>query len=312
MRAPRSVMLASLAAAAALSAAPASATVRFGDVIVEVRSTFRGFTVIEDTDGFAVAPGDPQIFTTLVEPPGLARFPTSPSALPAGFASATFTALRLGGVGVSGIALNRFETEAVALYEQTLHNDGDEPVFLRIDYTIPNMEAAVWAGPSIVQGPEALARAALDVTACNIDFSQCSDEDLFVYSLLADKVLGGVDFTRSPDLILDAGNGSPYTEGDVSGVRYGAFSGSMPLYIPAGGSLDIFYSFTAYGRTSTPETGYQAFVGDPFDISGGVPFRISVVDAPAPIPEPSTWAMLIAGFAAVGITARRRPAAVTA
>jgi hypothetical protein len=297
-----------LVALAAFAASPANATLRFGDVLIETRSTFRGFTVIEDEDSSTVAPDDPQIFTTLVQPPGFVRFPTSPSALQTGFASATFTALKIGGVGVSGIALNLFETEAVARYEQTIYNDSDELVFLAIDYMIPNMEVAVLAGPSILQGPEAVARAALNVRGCNQDFSECYDEDVFAYLLVADKVPTGVEFTRSPDLLIDAGNGSPYTQGDVSGLRYGAFTASLPpVYIPPGGVLDVFYSLTASGRTSTPETGYQGFVGDPFDItSSGGPLRFRLVDAPAAIPEPPAWTMLIAGLAALAFTARRR------
>ncbi|MGD9615959.1 MAG: hypothetical protein AB7H90_12800 [Alphaproteobacteria bacterium] len=303
----KSVTVTCLAALAACAASPATATVTFSDVLIETRSTFQGFTTIEDVDTSTVAPDDPQIFTTLVEPLGLARFPTSPSALPAGFASATFTALMIGGVGISGIALNRFNTEAFALYEQTLYNDSDEPVFLTVDYTIPNMEAAVFAGPLILQGPEATARAALEVTACNADLSDCVDEDVFLYLLTADKVSTGVDFIRSPDLVIDAGSGSPYADGDVNGLRYGAFSGSAPLYIPAGGLLDIRYSFTAFGRTSTPETGYQAFIGDPFDItSSGGPLQFRLAAPPAPILEPSAWAMLITGLAALAFTARRR------
>jgi hypothetical protein len=295
-----------VAAALAAIAVPATASVRFGDVLIETRSTFTGFTIIEEEDGGTVAPGDPQIFTTLIQPPGLARFPTSPAALPAGFASSTFTALRLGGVGISGWALNRFTTEAVAVYTQTLFNDSDQPLFLALDYMIPNMEVAVQAGPSILRGPEATARAALNVEVCNADLSSCFDEDVFSYRITADKVADGVAFTRSPDLLIDAGEGSRYTQGDVEGLRYGPFSGTTELFIPAGGLLDFRYAFTAFGQTSTPETGYQAFVGDPFNISsGGELFRFRVIDAPA-IPEPGTWAMLIAGFALLGGAARRR------
>jgi hypothetical protein len=307
MRMLESVRFICLVALAVFAASPATATVTFGDVTIETRSTFQGFTIIEDEDGSTVAPDDPQIFTTLVEPQGLAKFPTSPSALPAGFASATFTALKIGGVGVSGIALNRFEAEGITLYEQTLFNNSNEPAFLTVDYMIPNLEVAVLAGPSILRGPEAIARAALTVTGCNADLSECFDEDVFIYALGADKVPTGVDFTRSPDLLIDAGNGSLYTDGDVSGLRYGAFSGSAPLFIPAGGLLDIQYSFSAFGDTVTPETGYQAFVGDPFDItSSGGPLQFRLANPPAPIPEPPAWAMLITTFTVLAFTARRR------
>ncbi|TRW15153.1 PEPxxWA-CTERM sorting domain-containing protein [Glacieibacterium frigidum] len=41
-------------------------------------------------------------------------------------------------------------------------------------------------------------------------------------------------------------------------------------------------------------------------------FAVDVTDFAAPVPEPATWAMLIAGFGAVGLRARRRRAATVA
>jgi hypothetical protein len=80
------------------------------------------------------------------------------------------SALKLGGVGVSGIALNRFSGEGFATYEQTVFNNSDEPAFLTVDYAIPNLEVAVWAGASIIRGPAAFARAAFEVTVKQCGF----------------------------------------------------------------------------------------------------------------------------------------------
>lgn len=304
-----------VAAAMPLAAVPAAAAVTFGDVLIEVRSTFNGFTVIEDADSGVVAPDDPQIFTSLIQPAGLARFPTSPSALPRGFASATFTALKLGGVGVSGVALNRFQAEGFALYQQVIFND-DQTEFapLVIEYLIPNLEASVWAVDQIPEGPLALIEAELRVISFDKDNQVLEASSLFNYSLAVKTVsFGIVDTEISGDLVAER-VGILFEDGDVQGVRYAAFESSRPLpLISPGGRLEIDYTLTAFGSTSTPETGYQAFIGDPFDFSGsGSPFRFRPGGAIDPIPEPSTWAMLIAGFAAVGLTARRRNAAVLA
>jgi hypothetical protein len=119
------------AAFATWSTALSAPVLHFGDVTVEVSSTFSGFSLFEEVAGSTVAPNDPQIFTTLVQPPLFPRFPTSPSALTRGFVSATFTALKLGGVGISGIALNRCSGEGFAIYDQTVFNDSAEPPVAR-------------------------------------------------------------------------------------------------------------------------------------------------------------------------------------
>jgi hypothetical protein len=123
-----------------------------------------GFGAFGDLKNVEVPPGDPQVIEVLTQPSGAARFPTSPSALPGAFASAAFSGQKTGGAGVSGFVLRRQEANALAEYRQTIFNldDSAEASFLTFDYTIPGIEVAIQAGPSITEGPvaEAIARLA--------------------------------------------------------------------------------------------------------------------------------------------------------
>jgi hypothetical protein len=285
-----------------ISSANAGVILEVSQVKVTVTSLLTDFTDILDRDGGTVVPGDPTIFESLIEPSQLVRFPTSPSALPQGFASASFSASGEGGVGISGVTFRRHRTQANARYEQTIANRGDADANLSMNYQIPFLEAAILAGPN-VEGVLADARANFGVTIVDSNgvenFFQIYDYDVQI------ERAGGVQSVfRSSNLITEQGDGELFTAGDVGGVRYATFGGTRLLpAIPPGGRMEIAYFFNAVGQNVTPELGYQAFVGDPFDISAGGGFEIRLAE-PAPVPEPATI-LLIPGALAGLLLARR-------
>jgi hypothetical protein len=75
---------------------------------------------------------------------------------------------------------------------------------------------------------------------------------------------------------------------------------------------DGTFRFVTEGANYTRGGLFQlASNGAPLAVQHDVGFR-SFVDTAGAVPEPSTWAMLILGFAAIGAAARRRPTLATA
>jgi hypothetical protein len=76
------------------------------------------------------------------------------------------------------------------------------------------------------------------------------------------------------------------------GIHYGAGRDGPGFRVPGG--VTAFYRFDAGDGLET------------FGINQGAISSITLYETGNPIPEPATWAMLIAGFGLVGMSARRR------
>lgn len=84
----------------------------------------------------------------------------------------------------------------------------------------------------------------------------------------------------------------------------GSFDGTAAA-TPTTGLFDLLFTYTITGGTGrfAGETG--AFLNDgTVDVRGGPPSRLTFEFTP--LPEPSTWAMMLIGFGAVGVAMRRR------
>jgi hypothetical protein len=278
----------------------------FGPVEITVSASFFHTSPVLDSDIGVVEPNDPTVFSALVQPNLFFRFPTSPSTLPAGFVSSQFTAERKGGVGASGFVFDgQTSATAQATYLQAILNLGDEDSGpLAIDYVIPGLEASIFPGSAFGSEVQAFAAARLIATIFDVAGTELSRDRVFSYELgQSPPPLAGDGIFRSADLRDEQGDGFLISTAGVRGIEYGPFDGSRSLpIIPAGGRLELLYEFEAGGSAISREHGFQAFVGDPFNISGG--FNVRPTPSAA-VPEPATF-LLVPGALACLLFIRRR------
>lgn len=291
-----------------------------GAVSVTATRMLDGAVVEEQSD--IAPPGSPALASVLLHPLGILRFPTNPSALPSGFVSALMTGTGFGGVGLSFISAQRPDHAAIAQWTQEITNVGTSAGSLRAHFEIPRFEASIAAGPRYgpfprFQMPLVTADAKLTATRFDEDGTQLSSKTMFDYRLTVERRFQGDlcpdihDITLSDDLeARGPGTLRVIEEGDVCGIEVLPFSDTVDLPSLAPGELMLLeYTMIVENlawRSFTPELGYQAFVGDPFDVSGGGGIRFSSPSAPAPVPEPASLAlMLVAGIAALRLRAER-------
>jgi hypothetical protein len=132
----------------------------------------------------------------------------------------------------------------------------------------------------------------------------------------------------------DAGNGSAPTQALLDQVFIGAFDtdytltfgcesnsfGFCQVLIPVSppsqlppSSQGIFFATVNSNATSDPPFDVLAFPSPFYDTSTGyyggaqVFARFTLTPVTPAVPEPSTWAMMLLGFAAVGVSLRHRP-----
>ncbi len=107
----------------------------------------------------------------------------------------------------------------------------------------------------------------------------------------------------------------------VSGILNGdPFTGPMEFFVDSEGGgvcagifcslLDLYGAQLFTGTTAAPTFKLGSF--NMADVAGSPLATLVITEAGAAIPEPATWAMLIAGFGLVGTGLRRRRAAVAA
>jgi hypothetical protein len=114
---------------------------------------------------------------------------------------------------------------------------------------------------------------------------------------------GGGDFTFSPNVTV------------TSGQRYVAYitifgqAASGSAFMPLGDNNDPALDYFVWNRSSDPNNNpsWSYFEIDSVDALFSASFGTAV-----PVPEPQSWALLIAGFGLVGAAARRRRSVATA
>lgn len=72
----------------------------------------------------------------------------------------------------------------------------------------------------------------------------------------------------------------------------------------SGSTSDLTWASVNYGP-STPTTQWQLF-NDALEFNPGIYALAFRLDATSAVPEPSTWAMMMLGFASLGFMAYRR------
>jgi hypothetical protein len=307
-------LFAALAALAALAASsPAAAQPAYDYGATAITATRYRYATLVAQDAAVATPVTPALVSVLHQF-GLARFPTSQSALPIGYVSAVMTGTGFGGVGVSFISGDTPDHTAIAEWTQVITNIGTTTGGLDAHYDIPQLEASLFAGPlygSFVpgQGPYAAAGARLTTAVLAPDGTERSRTTVFDYFLSIERRFQGDECIRinhyeiSDDLAARNSAGLRTIDvRDVCGIESLPFGGTVGLGMLAPGDrLVVEYRLSAQNIASssrTPELGYQALVGDPFGVSGA---GFSVV--PAAVPEPAAVALLGTGL--VGAAAAR-------
>lgn len=113
-----------------------------------------------------------------------------------------------------------------------------------------------------------------------------------------------------------------FTDGRGGGAIFGPNSfpgfGAVPTSAAIGASLTDSFLGLRYTDNGNTYYGFARFAGAAFDLfafetTPGLAINADAVAAIAAVPEPSTWAMMILGFAGIGLAAywKRRQAALS-
>lgn len=304
---PRSVLLAAFCAALAASPATAAPILEFGPPEISTRAFFSSDVVLDS--GTVTSPSDRQAFSSLIQPQEFRRFPASRSALPQGFVSASANADREAGVGVSGLVFRLQRAEAEVIYTQSVFNPDTqlETGLLKLDYVIPTLEVALLGERGF---PRAELSASLTFTVFDASGSEVTSGFPFLYGLAITRNGNVTNTVVSFQLEQEQGkpeDGRFFTENGTSGVRYGTFDSTRELSsIPPGGRMDLTYRHLATGEAGAPEVGFQALIGDPFNISGGFELTLAGEPEPAPVPEPASVLLVPGALAGILLACRWR------
>lgn len=132
---------------------------------------------------------------------------------------------------------------------------------------------------------------------------------------------GGADYSSVGSFLTSSGSASGYQYASFYKIDLGVLAAGTILTITHDDGASVFQGATQFGPTVSGPTAQVTDVvtvkttGDTFlyySRQNGTP-SILGVDALAPaVPEPSTWAMMILGFAGVGFMAYRRKRQVAA
>jgi hypothetical protein len=243
----------------------------------------------------------------------------------AAFAKANLNANGTGGVGISGIHETRkvedrddARMEAKATFTTTLRNIGDSGGPVNFTFTIPRLELAVYpetnpgdaTSPFVAQIYGVLVVKHFTAPALDIpdDTGTLIREfALFDYSISFDQA-NPDRLLVSADLLADAG---PVRVPDPDicdlrsclGLRFDPFEVTKTVvddFLP-GERLEYVYAMVAttnyFGTLGLDgQAGAAAFYGDPFEIGGGSSSFVIHDFAPAPVPLPGTWGLLLPGL----------------
>lgn len=108
-------------------------------------------------------------------------------------------------------------------------------------------------------------------------------------------------------------NGSPETKQITFFRAGGVEKGGVMIGLTTAPDTALAQGLQLYtGTSAAPTFLLGTFELERFTVEGILPYQLTISEAPGGVPEPASWAMLIAGFGLVGAVRRRRVAAVTA
>mgnify|MGYP002781003046 CR=1 FL=1 len=154
-----------------------------------------------------------------------------------------------------------------------------------------------------------------DLDAIKLSTIDCADAacaaaavGLDVFNFGAGTLFSPGTQTGSPDPKL-FGTNAAGTAVDNAVATLGAFDAESVASVPgADGFISLgFNGVIAFNLTAlTPTTGLFLYIGEVGDNGEVAANNITISDLPAQIPEPSTYALMLAGLGLLGFMARRR------
>jgi hypothetical protein len=240
-----------------------------------------------------------------------------------------------GGVGVTSwiggspsntnpAAIQQLVTQAT--WNQNFTYNGTIPAAISVALHIPALQVGLIGVPpnrdSFSATETAEARATLDATIIHPDLST-SPGASFEFGLRTFErqlIFRPGDFANFADVGFLGANNSTVglfksfkDNGDRFNPRFSLDSVSANVKIGTlepGDTVSYVYKLSAQGTTHGAEQGFVAFLGDPFgvDVITGNLFPTIETLPVAGVPEPSTWAMMVLGFAGLAFAGWRRAA----
>lgn len=172
-----------------------------------------------------------------------------------------------------------------ARWEATITNNHDSPLDYRFIFHVygPTLQTASDSGE---------ARVSLNI------FSDLAAGD----SYAADASL------VNQLLSADARYGAYSYDAATNEYHFGSFDAALSIgTIAAGASFTLTYVMTAYAYATDMEHRSLAYIGDPFNFNFGPDYQMITSTPPGGVvPEPASWALMLAGFGLVGLVVRRR------
>jgi hypothetical protein len=170
----------------------------------------------------------------------------------------------------------------------------------------------------------ALRKICLAAALCATMFSTSAHAVLLNFTLSGtDTGFWQIDSNPTPSSIVFSGNPfAPIQQFTINNVnstingvtlvrtfRFDASGGASFIATPSGAVMTNTSLFTAIasGSTFVPQFNLGTITGD----AGAASTRNSVTISAAPVPEPTSWALMIAGLAVMGAALRRRSVLVT-
>lgn len=279
------------------------AGIEYGDLFIKSTIAFSD----QITSHYGTVPyGDPtrlEVFSTI---PTWGKFLLQPgNPHPNSFASALASGDGDMGVGVSGLRFSGDPTYAIPQayvnYIFTVFNTGTTPVPLGFRYKIPQME--LWIS-NFGEFAYAYTEARLETSQYLDDGTLLvSDKPFSYWANLSQRRYELYELKKSDDLAAFQPT-SVYASEYIK-YTYPIIEGWVPLGIlEPGETMDFDYRLLTY-IYSSPEAGAQAFVGDPFSVTGGQSSFEVFVAPNADTPEPATGALVLAALIACKAIIRR-------
>ena len=301
-----------------------AALIDISDVTITAFTSFSSQRVPKKTE-FAerTAPPDQSFLTVNALIKEGLPFPNVPNSQNSGFASSAASIGGLFGVGVNGFhfenSLPPNDYSAAGTWKQSITNNSAFPVGTAIDFFIPAPTIRFFGvGDFFPPGrdPDLDATAAVEL---RLTTKLIHPNGSFVETVQFDY---GMQAFRNPN--SGAMEAVPSRDAVGELTRFDEFDGSFgfrlnvvvvhdPSYIDIGPGdrLEFGYDYLATAKTGFGETAVFAAIGDPFDLSLGQPFKLTIADvAPPPpdtgVPAPNGFALLALGLGALGLIRQRQ------